>query len=133
VLLALSVSAAIAGYTLVDKQGVRYADPITYLFLILITPAVAGVLFVWARGGWPRIRKAFAWQAVAAGIGTNLTYTLVLFALTLAPAASVAAVREVGVVLAVFLGAVFLNEPVGLSRVVGAVVVVSGVILVVVG
>jgi drug/metabolite transporter (DMT)-like permease len=133
VLLALSVSTAIAGYTLVDKQGVRYADPVTYLFLILITPAVCGVLFVWARGGWARIRKAVAWQAVAAGIGTNITYTLVLFALTLAPAASVAAVREVGVVFAVFLGAVFLKEPVGPSRIVGAIIVASGVILVVLG
>jgi drug/metabolite transporter (DMT)-like permease len=133
VALALAVAASIAGYTLVDKQGVRYADPVTYLFLILITPAIGGVLFVYARGGWPRIKRAIAWQALAAGIGTNITYTLVLFALTLAPAASVAAVREVGVVFAVFLGAVFLKESVGRSRVIGAVVVALGVALVVLG
>ena len=36
VVLALAVATSIAGYTLVDKQGVRYADPATYLFLILI-------------------------------------------------------------------------------------------------
>jgi drug/metabolite transporter (DMT)-like permease len=133
VALALAVATSIAGYTLVDKQGVRYADPVTYLFLVLITPGIGGVLFIWARGGWPRIRKAIAWQSLAAGIGTNVAYTLVLFALTLAPAASVAAVREVGVVFAVFLGAVFLKEPVGPTRVVGAVVVALGVALVVVG
>jgi drug/metabolite transporter (DMT)-like permease len=133
VALALAVATAIAGYTLIDKQGVRYADPITYLFLILIAPGLGSVLFIWARGGWPRIRKAIAWQSLAAGIGTNVAYMLVLFALTLAPAASVAAVREVGVVFAVFLGAVFLKEPVGWSRVVGAVVVALGVALVVVG
>ena len=122
-----------AGYTLVDKQGVRYADPITYLFLILIAPGLGSVLFIWARGGWPRIRKAIAWQSLAAGIGTNVAYMLVLFALTLAPAASVAAVREVGVVFAVFLGAVFMKEKVGRSRWIGALVVAAGVALVVLG
>lgn len=133
VLLALTVATSIAGYTLVDKQGVRYADPVTYLFLILAAPAIGGVLFVAARGGWQRVRAAIHWQAIAAGIGTSVTYTLVLFALSLAPAASVAAVREVSVVFAVFLGAVFLKEPVGPGRVVGALIVASGVALVVLG
>ncbi|MEA2675893.1 MAG: hypothetical protein QOJ81_34 [Chloroflexota bacterium] len=133
VALALSVATAIAGYTLMDKQGVRYADPITYLFLILVAPAVGGVLFVAARGGWGRIRRAINWQPVAAGIGTTASYGLVLVALSLAPAASVAAVREVGVVFAVFLGAVILKEPVGPSRWTGALVVAAGVGLVVLG
>ena len=133
VALALAVATSIAGYTLVDKQGVRYAEPITYLFLILVAPAVGGVLFVAARGGWARIRKAIHWQAIAAGIGTTASYGLVLIALGLAPAASVAAVREVGVVFAVLWGALFLKEPVGPSRAVGAIVVVSGVALVVLG
>jgi drug/metabolite transporter (DMT)-like permease len=112
---------------------VRYADPGTYLFLILVAPAVGGVLFVAARGGWTRIKKAIGWQAIAAGIGTTATYILVLVALTLAPAASVAAVREVSVVFAVFLGAVFLRERVGRSRWIGASIVAAGVALVVLG
>ena len=49
------------------------------------------------------------------------------------PAASVAAVREVSVVFAVFLGAVFLKEAVGPSRWIGAFVVAAGVVLVVLG
>lgn len=133
VALALTVATAIAGYTLIDKQGVRYADPVTYLFLILVAPAIGGVLFVASRGGWPRIRRAIGWQPMAAGIGTTASYGLVLVALGLAPAASVSAVREVGVVFAVFLGAVFLREPVGPSRIVGALVVVIGIALVVLG
>ncbi len=32
---------SIAGYTLVDKEGVKYADPVTYVTLILIVPAIA--------------------------------------------------------------------------------------------
>lgn len=133
VLLALAVATAIAGYTLVDKEGVKYADPVTYIALILVAPAIAGLLFVASRGGWARVRAATRWDAALSGIGTTVAYTLVLFALTLAPAASVAAVREVSVVIAVFLGALFLKERVNKERLLGAIVVVTGVALIVAG
>jgi uncharacterized membrane protein len=57
----------------------------------------------------------------------------VLIALTTAPAASVAAVREVSVVFAAIFGAVFLRERAGMSRLAGSVVVALGVALVVAG
>src|SRR2546422_448355 len=41
IVLALGVGACIAGYTVVDKEGVRHADPLAYLELLLIFPAVA--------------------------------------------------------------------------------------------
>jgi drug/metabolite transporter (DMT)-like permease len=133
VALALAVASSIAGYTLVDKEGVRYADPITYVTLILVVPAVVSLLYVASRGGWQRVRRAFKRDAVITGIGTVIAYALVLVALTLAPAASVAAVREVSVVIAVALGAILLHEKVGPSRVAGAIVVVLGVALIVLG
>jgi drug/metabolite transporter (DMT)-like permease len=133
VALALAVASSIAGYTLVDKEGVRYADPVTYVTLILVVPAVVSVLYVASRGGWARVRRAVKRDAVITGIGTVTAYALVLVALTLAPAASVAAVREVSVVIAVALGAILLHEKVGPSRVAGAVVVVLGVALIVLG
>ena len=60
-------------------------------------------------------------------------YALVLAALSLAPAAAVAAVRETSILLAVALGAVALREPVDRARVVGAALVVAGVALVALG
>jgi drug/metabolite transporter (DMT)-like permease len=133
VMLALAVATSIAGYTLVDKVGVSYSEPITYVTLILIVPAFASLLFVRAHGGWSRVRAAVRWNAAIAGVGTMSAYALVLVALTLAPAASVAAVREVSVVFAVFLGAAFLRERVGPARLVGALVVAAGIALVVAG
>ncbi len=133
VALALGVATAIAGYTLVDKEGVRYADPITYVTLILIVPAIVSVGWIAWRGGVARVRNAVKLDAVLTGIGTVTAYGLVLVALTMAPAASVAAVREVSVVIAVALGAVLLNEKVGPARLIGAVVVAIGVGLIVLG
>jgi drug/metabolite transporter (DMT)-like permease len=133
VALALAVAASIAGYTLVDKEGVRFADPVTYVTLILLAPAAASVLFIYSRGGWERVRRAIRWDAAVTGVGTMTAYALVLVALTLAPAASVAAVREVSVVFATALGALVLKERVGPARWAGAVVVAAGVALVVAG
>ena len=62
----------------------------------------------------------------AAGFGA---YALVLAALQLAPAASVAAVRETSVVIATALAALFLRERVTRARLAGSVVVVAGIAL----
>src|SRR5947208_527042 len=59
-LLALAVGACIAGYTLVDKHGLRHADPLPYLELVLIVPALAYGTYV----GRTRLRAAFGWRTV---------------------------------------------------------------------
>jgi drug/metabolite transporter (DMT)-like permease len=122
-LLALAVGAAIAGYTLVDKQGLRFADPLPYLELVLVVPALAYASFI----GRARLRTALDARALIAGIGMFGAYGLTLAALRLAAAAPVAAVRETSIVIATVLGAVVLHETVGRARAAGAVVIVAGV------
>jgi drug/metabolite transporter (DMT)-like permease len=127
------IGSTIAGYSLVDNQGVRYADPIAYIALLLIGPAIVGPLYIASRGGVARLRRAANWRTVAGGVGTMAAYTLVLFAFRLATAPSVAAVREVGVVFATIGGAVFLKEKVGPARLIGSIVVAVGIAFVVAG
>jgi drug/metabolite transporter (DMT)-like permease len=122
-LLALAVGACIAGYTLVDKEGLRFADPLPYLELVLIVPAVA-------YAGWigpARLRAAVGMRTAVAGIGMFGAYALVLAALRLADAAPVAAVRESSIVMAVLLGAFVLHERVSRARFAGAAVIALGV------
>jgi drug/metabolite transporter (DMT)-like permease len=70
---------------------------------------------------------------IVAGLSGTVAYTLVLAALTLAPAAFVAAVRETSVVMATALGAFVLRERVEPSRWLGSGVVVVGIALLVGG
>jgi drug/metabolite transporter (DMT)-like permease len=133
VLLALAVGLSIAAYVVVDKEGVRYADPITYGTLILGIPGIVAVAYFALRGEMSRLRAALDWNSALGGIFSIAAYALVLIALTSAPAASVAAVRESSVVIAAFLGAVVLKEKAGPERVVGSVIVLAGVALVVLG
>ncbi len=125
----VAIAACIAGYTLIDKHGVRQAAPIPYLELVLLGPTVlyAGAVLR-ARGG-AAVRAAVGPASVAAGLATFVAYALVLAALQRAPAASVAAVRETGVVFAALLAAVVLRERVGPARLGGAVLVAAGVAL----
>ena len=124
--LAVVVACFIAAYTLVDRYGVRHANPISYLELILLGPAVVYPLLV----GVGRARAALRTPTVIAGIAMVGAYGLTLAALRLASAASVAAVRESSVVIAVVLAAPVLKEPVGPRRLAGAALVVAGVALI---
>jgi drug/metabolite transporter (DMT)-like permease len=121
--LALGVGACIAGYTLVDKEGLKHADALTYLELVLVVPAIAYAAWI-GRG---RLRAAFGWRAAVAGVGMFGAYGLVLLALRLTAAAPVAAVRETSIVIATMLGAVVLHESVGRARLFGSAVIVAGV------
>jgi drug/metabolite transporter (DMT)-like permease len=129
VLVALAIGCAIAGYTLVDKDGLRHAGSLPYLELVLIPVALAAVPVVAARRGTQALRAQLTASTVAAAVASFGAYALVLAALRLAPAPQVAAVRETSVVLAALLAGTFLRERVGIERLAGAAAVAGGVAL----
>jgi len=132
-LLALAIGASIAGYTLVDNEGVEHARVIPYFELVLVPVAIAALTWHAARGRLPRVRAAIGWMTFGASIFAFVAYAFVLAALTLASAPAVAAVRETSVLFAVALGALVLHEQVDRARAIGAAAVVLGVALVALG
>lgn len=133
VALSLAIGATIAGYTLVDKEGIAHASTVAYLELVLAPVALAALTAQIVRSRWSSVRAELSWPSALAGVLSFAAYGLVLAALALAPAAAVAAVRETSVLFAVALGLVLLGEPVGKARWLGAVLVVAGVVLVALG
>src|SRR5436190_8710083 len=129
----LTIGCCIAGYTLIDKYGIRYASPVSYLELSMVAPSLAYAVAVASRKGLVALRGELNLASAVAGLATFGAYALVLAALKLASAASVAAVRETSVVIAIALAGVFLNERVGWARIVGAVVIAAGIGLVSLG
>jgi drug/metabolite transporter (DMT)-like permease len=128
-LLAVGIACAIASYTVVDKHGVAHASPVAYLELMTIFTGLGYAGFIVGTRGAGALRAELGLRSVLAGIGTFAAYACVLAALQLASAASVAAVRESGVVVATALAAIFLRERVTLWRAAGAALVVAGVAL----
>jgi drug/metabolite transporter (DMT)-like permease len=119
------IAAAIAGYTVVDRYGIRHAAAGPYLLLVMLGPAVVYPLAVGRR----RVRAAVSPATIVVGAASAGAYLLVLLALRLASAPAVAAVRESSVVIATAAAAVVLHERVGPTRLAGAFVVAAGVSL----
>jgi drug/metabolite transporter (DMT)-like permease len=131
--LAVGVGACIAGYTLVDREGVRHAAPVPYLWLVLAGPAVVYAGAMARMKGTAALRAELTPGAAFAAVGILGAFALALAALREAPAAAVGAVRETSVVIAVALAHVVLGEEVGARRMAGAVVVAAGIALVALG
>jgi uncharacterized membrane protein len=132
-LLALATAGTIAGYTVLDRYGIRHADPLTYVWLELAPAALLYVAWVVRRRGAAAVRAAIGRNSIVAGIGGLGSYVLVVAALQLGSAAPVAAVRETSVVVAVALAAFVLREKVSRGRWLGVVVVATGTVLVAIG
>jgi drug/metabolite transporter (DMT)-like permease len=128
---ALSNALIIAAYTLVDAAGVRTAGkPETYVvwlftldalpFSILVLALKKDQMIPYARRFWLR--------GVIGGGLSAAAYAIVLWAMSRAPVAAVAALRETSVIFAALIGAWLLKEGHIARRVVGAATVAAGVI-----
>ncbi|MFL5843362.1 MAG: EamA family transporter [Solirubrobacteraceae bacterium] len=132
-LLAAATACTIAGYTVLDRYGVRHAAALPYVWLELAPGAVLYVAWAVRRRGAAAVRAALGRRTIIAGVGALGSYVLVVAALRLGAAAPVAAVRETSVVIAVALAALALGEKVERARFAGAVVVAAGTVLVAIG
>ncbi len=128
---ALLTGLTIAGYSIVDKQGVKHVYPLLYVILITAGGGT-GMLLTLSRQ-YPR--SAFQkelrlhWRAIAiAGVLQTIAYGLVLFALRVSPVSYVGPFREVGVVFGVIMGALVLKERVTRPRLAGAAVIACGAV-----
>jgi drug/metabolite transporter (DMT)-like permease len=128
--LALGVAACIAGYTLVDDEGVRHAAALSYFEAVLLLAAPAYAAAVAVARGRGALRAALTWRAATAGVAMFGAYALALAALEIAEAAPVAALRETSVVMATAAAAIATREHVPPSRFAGAVIVVAGIALI---
>lgn len=132
---ALANAFVIAGYTIVDGLGVRAAtadggNAMQYVCLLFLLDGWPyGLLVLHRRGlavAWP-YAKARAPLAVAGAAASLGAYGIALWAMTKAPVAVVAALRETSVVFAAILGTWLLKEAFTMRRVVGTVVILGGV------
>jgi drug/metabolite transporter (DMT)-like permease len=132
---AMLTGLAIATYTVLDGVGVRRADAtagyIAWLFVLqgpLIATAVA-----WRRPAIWRAARPLLVPGLLAGVVSLAAYGLVIWAQTRGQLATVAALRECSIVFGALIGAIAFHERLGAVRVVGAVIVLTGVALLATG
>ncbi|MFZ2098848.1 MAG: DMT family transporter [Anaerolineales bacterium] len=131
--IALSVSLVISIYTLVDGYAVKHGPALSYgLSLFMLMPVFTTPLIV-RHYGWQQSKKTFTDQParlVLVGILAVIAYLSALFAYSIAPVNYSEAIREVGVVFGAFAGWYFLGERLGKIRILGAVVIFAGIVMI---
>ncbi|MBL0085375.1 MAG: EamA family transporter [Ideonella sp.] len=135
---ALANACIIACYTMIDGKGVRGTvaaghSAVSYVMVMFVLDGLPYPALVWFR------RNAVGRQAILAyarkrwplaalgGSASIASYSIALWAMTRAPVASVAALRETSVLFAAMLGTWLLKERFGLQRALGTLVIVGGV------
>lgn len=134
IVLALMTGACIAAYSLFDAVGIRTIGPdvehptLFYLCWIMVFAAVPIVTATWLarRGAILAHMRTHALQGAGGAAIALASYGLILFAFANAPVASVAALRETGVVFAALIGVLVLGEHLGTRRIPAAVMVAAG-------
>jgi len=128
---ALSNAVVIAVYTVVDGLGVRQSgNALQYVAILFVLDGWPFGLMVLRRRGmsvaWPyaRHRAPLALVGASASLGS---YGIALWAMTRAPVATVAALRETSVLFAALLGSWLLKEAFTVRRAVGTAAIVAGV------
>lgn len=121
-------------YTLVDRQGVKHIDPFVYIYLQMVVTAF--FLMPWMvsrkraeiRYEW----KVNRWRAGAVGLLCVGAYGIILWVMTLPVKLSyITAGRECSILFSSLLGVVLLNEPRGQQKLIGAAVIVSGILCII--
>ncbi|MDO9092210.1 MAG: DMT family transporter [Rubrivivax sp.] len=129
----------IAIYTFIDGMGVRTevaagGSAWRYVMILFVLDGLPYPLLVWLRRTPAQRREIVAyartrWPIAALGGAASIgSYAIALWAMTKAPVASVAALRETSVLFAALLGTWLLKEKFGMQRALGTLVVVLGVI-----
>lgn len=137
-LYAFANAGIIACYTVVDGLGVRAelaagGSALRYVLLLFVLNSLAYPVWVWRRRTPAARTQALAyvhrrWRLAVLGSAASIaSYGIALWAMTRAPVASVAALRETSVLFAALLGTLLLKERFGLQRALGTVVIVAGV------
>ena len=130
--LALTNAAVIATYTLIDGAGSRASGaPVTYTAWIFLFTAVPMLIVALSRSRTALVRLARRqWWVGALGGPANVgAYALVLVAVTRAPVASVAALRETSILFATVVARYLLKEQVDRYRVGGTVIIAIGAVV----
>jgi drug/metabolite transporter (DMT)-like permease len=129
--LALLAAVLIAAYTLVDGIGVRRSgSPAAYTCWILMLGAVGAVAVSWrsTEGRLPAYVLRRPGLVLLGGVATTGSYAIALWAMTLAPVAVVAALRETSIVFATAIAALVLRERMTRARVAGAGIIALGAV-----
>jgi len=132
---ALANSLVIAVYSVIDGQGGRISGPSAFFAFAYnawadaLTAIAYAPIVVFLRGRAAPVAFVRDWRhGLAGGLAAFVGYAVVIWAMTQAPIAAVAALRETSVVFAALIGVTLLGEPFQAQRAIAALVILVGIV-----
>ena len=124
----------ICAYSVVDGIGARLAGPgMANAYSCVLFVGIAPVVLAYAlvrRGAAVMPAMAPHWKiGLGGGVMAVISYSIAIWAMTVAPIAIVAALRETSVLFGALIAVVFLDEPLRAARIVAALMIVAGLVL----
>ena len=130
---ALFTACTICGYSVVDGMGARVSgNAHAYTAALFVCDGLAIAAIALARRG-PAVATALvrSWKSAFAGGAMSLVaYWIAIWAMTVAPIAVVAALRETSVLFGAAIAVIVLREPLRMTRIVAALMIVAGLALI---
>jgi drug/metabolite transporter (DMT)-like permease len=133
VAVALFIALIISTYTLIDGTAVKNGAPMPYVMSVFLLVPVGLSPFILRQYKWTRLMDALKQSPVrisVAGVLGTIAYLLAVFAYSISPVSYAGAVREVSVVFGALAGWWFLKERMGGVRVLGAVIIFTGILVI---
>jgi drug/metabolite transporter (DMT)-like permease len=128
---AVGNAAVIAAYTLIDAMGARASEaPVSYtLWFFAVNGMAVSAYALWRRGrAFPAYFRTAGPRSFVGGGFALGAYGIALWAMTQAPVALVATLRETSVIFAALLAAIFLKEKLTRRRLAATATVLAGLI-----
>ena len=127
---ALGVGVTILCYSLIDKKGVQVVHPMVYITgtYLLSAAMLAPVVRPKYWGQLGDLARKNPAALLVIGLGSSVTYLLVLYAYRMGPVGYIVAAREAAVVVAVLLGVLVLKEPLSPAKGAAVAVIVLGLL-----
>ena len=130
---ALLTALTICAYSVTDGIGARVSqNPQAYVLCLLVANAVVLVPYG-LRRDWKGVNatlRGFWLRGLAGGALQALSYGIALWAMTLAPIAIVASLRETSVLFGAIIAILVLKEPLRATRIAAAVLIACGLVLI---
>ncbi|MDQ3548046.1 MAG: EamA family transporter [Chloroflexota bacterium] len=137
IIFALLTGLTIASYSLIDKAGIKYANPLVYVYGLIGLQSLLLLPYIVARR---RDAVAAAWRTsrsaiLAGGVLHIGTYLIVLAAMKVSGSkvGYIVPLRETSIVFATLLGVLILKERIGRVRIAGSALIAIGVLAIALG
>ncbi|MGQ9845629.1 MAG: EamA family transporter, partial [Caldisericia bacterium] len=120
-------------YSLVDKIGAKYVNPIIYVYFFEVVSLMPFFIYVLTKKKKNDLIKILNKEKISifiTSISIILSYSLIIFVIKISKLSYIVSIREVSIVFGIILGTIFLKEKYKVVRITSSILIFLGILLI---